>query len=300
MATANIPDVSMSYSSALDIAKAIDDKRLDFNGMRCTLDNLVDTLNGQWEGTAQREFLTAYNKLKPKLKVISETMERYSKEIRAVVATEEDQDRASSTKFKGIDYWFRPTSNSSGSTKNDKQSKSKGGKKTKEKIKSEDTTTIIEEDFGMLRPSSRDGYFSIDGAEQYIKRQPYSGPCMAYSFAMGLSIVEHRDVDPWQYWNTKGYATPDTSKLSDIWIPVNSNTILDQIKQGKPVLMHMSHSGYGGEHWVTVCGTNASSGESIAMSNLLFMDPGAGTIRTYDELSSSYPNMKPDYMDLFL
>ena len=128
MITADIKDVSMTYSSALEIAKAIDNKRLDFNGMRGTLENLVDSLSGQWEGTTQREFLTAYNKLKPKLKLISETMERYSKEIRAVVAAEEDQDKTSSTEFKGIDYWFRPIGNSSEPAKNDKQSKSKKSK----------------------------------------------------------------------------------------------------------------------------------------------------------------------------
>lgn len=106
MATANIQDVTMTYSSALEIAKAIDDKRLDFNGMRGTLDNLVDRLNGQWEGTAQREFVTAYNKLKPKLKLISETMERYSQEIRAAVKAEQEADSTSGTGFKSLDSWF--------------------------------------------------------------------------------------------------------------------------------------------------------------------------------------------------
>lgn len=106
MTTADIKDVSMTYSSALEIAKAIDDKHLDFIGMRGTLDNLVDRLNGQWEGTAQREFLTAYNKLKPKLKLISETMERYSKEIRATVKAEQEADAGAATSFRGLDSWF--------------------------------------------------------------------------------------------------------------------------------------------------------------------------------------------------
>ena len=91
MTTADIKDVSMTYSSALEIAKAIDDKRLDFNGMRDTLDHVVDSLSEEWEGAARREFLTAYNKLKPKLKTISETMERYSAEIKTTVAAEEEQ-----------------------------------------------------------------------------------------------------------------------------------------------------------------------------------------------------------------
>lgn len=109
MTTADIKDISMTYSSALEIARAIDDKRLDFNGMRDTLDRLVDSLSSEWEGTAQREFLTAYNKLKPKLKTISETMERYSTEIRATVAAEEEQEQASASGFHGISSWFMPS-----------------------------------------------------------------------------------------------------------------------------------------------------------------------------------------------
>ena len=99
MATANIKDVSMTYSSVLDIARAIDNKRLDFNGMCGTLKNLVDNLSNQWEGTAKREFLTAYNKIEPKLKLISETMEQYSKEIRKAVSEEQQQDALTAGTF---------------------------------------------------------------------------------------------------------------------------------------------------------------------------------------------------------
>lgn len=108
MTTADMKDVSMTYSSALEIARVIDDKRLDFNGMRETLDRLVDSLSGEWEGAAQREFRAAYNKLKPKMKLISETMESYSAEIRATVAAEEEQEQASASGFRGISSWFMP------------------------------------------------------------------------------------------------------------------------------------------------------------------------------------------------
>lgn len=102
MTTADIKDVSMTYSSALEIARAIDDKRLDFNGMRDTLDRLVDSLSSEWEGAAQREFLTAYNKLKPKLKTISETMEQYSSEIRKAVSAQQEQELSSAKTFSPI------------------------------------------------------------------------------------------------------------------------------------------------------------------------------------------------------
>lgn len=102
MTTADIKDVSMTYSSALEIARAIDDKRLDFNGMRDTLDRLVNSLSSEWEGAAQREFLTAYNKLKPKLKTISETMEQYSSEIRKAVSAQQEQELSSAKAFSPI------------------------------------------------------------------------------------------------------------------------------------------------------------------------------------------------------
>ena len=109
MTTADIKqDVAMTYSSALDIAKVIDDKRLDFNGMCDTLDNLIDDLNGQWQGTAQYEFMTAYGKLKPKLKLISSVMEQYSKEIRAVVSAQQEQDTTSAKQIGRIKDWFLP------------------------------------------------------------------------------------------------------------------------------------------------------------------------------------------------
>lgn len=306
MTTAIIQDVTMTYGSALNIANAIEDKRLDFNGMRGTLENLVDSLSGQWEGTAQREFLTAYNKLKPKLQLINETMERYSNEIKKTVAEEQEQDQASSSGLRGIESWFMQgssvCSNRGSRSLHQTSGKNISADSDEQTNDNAEQIPVVQKEnaFGNLVPSSMGGYYSIGGAEQYIKRQPYSGPCMAYAFSMGLSIVEGRDVDPWQYWNSsKGYAEPDTSKLSDYWIPANATTILEQLKSRKPVLLHVSHSGYGGEHWVTVCGTNNPDSSDVSISDFLFMDPGNGTIRSYDEMAGSYPNMTPDYMDLF-
>lgn len=115
MATVDNQDFSMQYDSALGIAKAIDDKRLDFNGMCETLKSLVDSLDGQWEGKAQYEFQTAYKKLKSKLSVISKTMEAYSKEIRTTVQSEQETEEESSGFFDWLSFVWSGNAAQSGS-----------------------------------------------------------------------------------------------------------------------------------------------------------------------------------------
>lgn len=115
MATVDNQDFSMQYDSALGIAKAIDDKRLDFNGMCETLENLVDSLDGQWEGKAQYEFQTAYKNLKSKLSLISKTMEAYSTEIRTAVQSEQDTEEESSGFFDWLSLVWSGNAAQSGS-----------------------------------------------------------------------------------------------------------------------------------------------------------------------------------------
>lgn len=71
-------DISMSYSSMSDLAKAVIDMQSDFETLRTNLDNLVNDLDGQWQGAAQVEFATAYSKLKPKLTTIHEALGKFA------------------------------------------------------------------------------------------------------------------------------------------------------------------------------------------------------------------------------
>lgn len=92
---ANNNDVSITYDAVLEIAQRIDDSRIGFSDMQEQLDRLVDGLSGKWKGAAQKEFSAAYEKLRPKLKVINSTLEKYSQLIRAYVQRQQEQDAES-------------------------------------------------------------------------------------------------------------------------------------------------------------------------------------------------------------
>lgn len=76
-----VADISMTYSSMEALAKEISNIQVDFDNMRTGFDSVVQSLEGQWQGAAQKEFTTAYSKLKPKLTTVSEVLSRYSTEI---------------------------------------------------------------------------------------------------------------------------------------------------------------------------------------------------------------------------
>ena len=74
-------DVSMTFHSLEDLSREIGNIQADFDNMRTGFDSLVQSLDGLWQGAAQKEFAVAYDKLKPKLATVSEVLSKYSEEI---------------------------------------------------------------------------------------------------------------------------------------------------------------------------------------------------------------------------
>lgn len=87
MTTADI-DVGMDYGAMGKLASQVETAQTDFTEMCKNFDSLVSSLDGQWQGKAQKEFSSAYEKLRPKLKTISTTLESYAKSIRDTAANE--------------------------------------------------------------------------------------------------------------------------------------------------------------------------------------------------------------------
>ena len=85
-------DISMSYGSMEALAKEINNINGDFNTMRSGLSSLVSSLNGEWEGTAKKEFEVAYSKLAPKLEAISNVLTRYTAAVNTVAANTKNTD----------------------------------------------------------------------------------------------------------------------------------------------------------------------------------------------------------------
>lgn len=91
----------MEYSSMEALADEVGNIQKDFLSMCKDLDKLVESLEGQWQGTAQKEFAVAYSKLRPKLTEIGNVLEKYTKAIKQTITNEEETEKESAAKLAG-------------------------------------------------------------------------------------------------------------------------------------------------------------------------------------------------------
>ena len=95
-------DISMGYSSLSGLANEIQTLRAEF-GVTCSgLDALMKNLDGQWRGTAQKEFAVSYSKLQPKLKIIDEVLGEYITAINGAVVSESSTESDLAGMFHGF------------------------------------------------------------------------------------------------------------------------------------------------------------------------------------------------------
>ena len=92
----------MGYNSVTGLAQEVSRIQKDYETVLSGLDALVKALDGQWEGAAQKEFMTAYNKLKPGLKTVSATLEQYTSSIGKVPSYELKAEKQTSFTFKSF------------------------------------------------------------------------------------------------------------------------------------------------------------------------------------------------------
>lgn len=99
-------DISMDYSAMSSLASEVDGISADFSQMIKNFDSLVESLDGQWEGAAQKEFAVAYRKLKPKLDTIDNVLSKYSTAINQVVSGEESTENQLAATFNPFSLAF--------------------------------------------------------------------------------------------------------------------------------------------------------------------------------------------------
>lgn len=108
----------------------------------------------------------------------------------------------------------------------------------------------------------------------------YNAGCCAMSYAIGLSIVTGKSVEPTQFWynGTTNY----TQGLIGDWEGFNASKIYQSLCNGKPVMVHYNvpankNNGKASEHWVIVIGANDNSAST---SSFICIDPVYGTEKT--------------------
>ena len=97
-------DFAMDYEAMAELAKQVDVMQTDFVQMLDSLDDLVESVDGQWQGKAQVEFATAYSKLRPKLETIGEVLQNYATEINNAASSEQDVESLNKTLFNPVSY----------------------------------------------------------------------------------------------------------------------------------------------------------------------------------------------------
>ena len=106
-----------------------------------------------------------------------------------------------------------------------------------------------------------------------------SGGCMSMAYTIGLSILGVGNYNPtqfymlspddvWQCYTTKGHINYPSS-------PFDATSIYNNLKQGKPALVHYVWGG--GQHWVCVIGVRAGATiNSLQPSDFIVIDPSGG------------------------
>jgi WXG100 family type VII secretion target len=82
-------DFAMDYDALSELAKQVGDMQTEFDQMLKSFDELVVSVDGQWQGKAQVEFAVAYSKLRPKLDAISTVLQNYATEINNAATNEQ-------------------------------------------------------------------------------------------------------------------------------------------------------------------------------------------------------------------
>ena len=107
------------------------------------------------------------------------------------------------------------------------------------------------------------------------------GGCCAMAYAVGISIITKRDVDPTSYYR-KDWFSPnvylcyfDDGHIGSGEISFDAETIYDKLRAGKPTLAHYVYST--GQHWVCITGVRAGvNTKDLTYADFTALDPFSG------------------------
>jgi WXG100 family type VII secretion target len=97
-------DISMDYGSMENLKTQVTNLQSDFSELQKNLSSLVSSLDGQWEGAAQKEFATAYSKLEPKLGKISDMLGAFASAVESAASDEATTENSTSTSMKNLSF----------------------------------------------------------------------------------------------------------------------------------------------------------------------------------------------------
>jgi len=76
--------------------------RAEFDSLFTKVDSLISGIEGVWQGAAKKEFMTAYNKLKPRFNAVSSNLNSFSPTLKQAVTLEADTESQTAGTFHGF------------------------------------------------------------------------------------------------------------------------------------------------------------------------------------------------------
>ena len=136
-------------------------------------------------------------------------------------------------------------------------------------------------------------------SSDYLQKQSGAGPCCAYAYAMGISIIDgKKGNDKYKgkdYYNGTGATGMKRLEALKAWSKDSFDTIYKQIKGGKPVIIHYytdskRDSESQNQHWVLAVGIKKDADiKNLTSKDIIILDSATGKEVT---LTSGYSYSK--------
>lgn len=103
------------------------------------------------------------------------------------------------------------------------------------------------------------------------------GGCCAMAYAIGISILTKRDVNPTKYFRG-GMCWYDDGHMGVYRSGFSAKSIYDNLRAGKPTMVHYVHSR--GQHWVLAIGVKSGVDvDNLTYADFIVIDPYFGDER---------------------
>ena len=129
----------------------------------------------------------------------------------------------------------------------------------------------IELNYSYMTSSKKQGDYSA-----FVVKGANIG-CMATAYAIGYSIIDRVNYSPLKFWSGSGAYDP-IGRCGRYINGFNALDIYNNLKEGKPVLLHYYYANNSGQHWVTIIGVKKGSNtNSLQANDFIVLDPASGS-----------------------
>ncbi len=92
----------MNYGLVRSVGEEASSIQGEFEALFKSVDSLISGIDGSWQGAAKKEFMTAFDKMKPRFNAVSSNLKSYAAALPRVALIEEDTESQTAGTFHGF------------------------------------------------------------------------------------------------------------------------------------------------------------------------------------------------------